>query len=128
MSNRVEGEFPWWHLPDCTGEQNRFSINWSQVDPVNLGHTEVTDWKLEFYTDEADPQQYCQDKPRLDIKLTLADHSWIRWHPDAEPIRSTEVLPSKAMEQRQNRQKKQMKQMGLLNHDQNTVTYMTSIH
>lgn len=75
MSNRVEGEFPRWRLPDCTGEQNRFLINWSQVDPINLGHTQVTSWKLEFYTDEADPQTYCRDKPRLDIKLTLADGS-----------------------------------------------------
>ena len=124
MSNRVEGEFPRWRLPHCTGEQNRFLINRSQADPINLRHTQVTSWKLEFYTDEADPQTYCCNKPRLDIKLTLADGSWIRLHPNAEPIRSTEVLPTKAMEQRQNRRKKQMRQMGFENHDQDAVTYM----
>jgi len=103
---RVKGKSPWWELPDCTGEENRFFIDWAQVDP-RLQRVQVASWELKFYADEADPN--FGDKPRLDFELLLADGNWIRWHPDADPIWSTDTLPTRAMTQRRNRQTKLMK-------------------
>ena len=48
-----------------------------------------------FFEDEADPIR--DDKPRLDIVLQFKDTSWMRYHPKADLIKSTDALPSSAM-------------------------------
>ena len=56
-----------------------------------------------FFEDEPDPNR--GDKPRCDFVLTMDDDTWVRYHPQAEPIWSTDRLPSGAMQGRYNRRK-----------------------
>ena len=60
-----------------------------------------------FFVDEPDSNR--GDRPRCDFVLTLADGTWVRYHPQAEPIWSTEHLPSYAMQVRYNRAKRLLK-------------------
>ena len=54
-----------------------------------------------FFVDEPDSNR--SDRPRLDFVLNFSDGRWVRYHPGADLIWSTETLPSKAMRQRYNR-------------------------
>ena len=56
-----------------------------------------------FFVDEPDPNR--RDNPRCDFVLTLDDGTWVRYHPQADPIWSTDCLPSDAMQARYNRRK-----------------------
>ena len=55
-----------------------------------------------FYHEEADTNQ--GDKPRLDVLLRFSDGSWVRYHPSAEPVASTNIA-SAAVAGRLNRQR-----------------------
>ena len=83
----------------------------SIIGPV-LQNLHVAGWTVEFYEEEPDSTPpFAKDRPRLDILITFIDRTWLRWHPNADPIWSTTPQPTDAMKIRMNRKKKLLKQM-----------------
>ena len=60
-----------------------------------------------FYDEEPDANR--DDKPRLDILLSMSDGTWVRYHPSADTIHSTASVPSQAVQNRYNRRKNLLK-------------------
>ena len=51
-----------------------------------------------FFVNEPDPNR--SNRPRLDFVLSISDGSWVRYHPGAVLIWSTQTHPSQAMQNR----------------------------
>jgi hypothetical protein len=67
-------------------------------------------WEAVFFEDEPDPTPPSwPNLPRLDIVITFTNGEWIRWHPRAKLIWSTEQMPTDAMKNRYNRRAKLVK-------------------
>ena len=83
----------------------------SIMGPV-LQNLQVDEWKVKFYKDELDSKpRFATDTPRLDIRLSFTDGTWVRWHPGSRLIWSTTIQPTEAMTTRINRRRNLLKQM-----------------
>ena len=122
----VQGNFPDWILPqslhvdgsDVAFEdlQEVFYVVWKKVSghiSAVLDSLQVSTWELVFYSDEPDPTPpHWPDRPRLDVVITFTDGTWVRWHPSAKLIRSTDVMPTSAIRNRMNRKAKLLRELG----------------
>ena len=96
-----------WNIPatkELLDEWNWAAI--AKLDGWQAGN--LTSARPVFYTDEPDPNQ--DDKPRLDILLSMSDGTWVRYHPGANPIFSHEGA-TQAMQQRYDRREKLLKKL-----------------
>ena len=114
LRGAVGGEFPDWILPETFNVQGVevplasleqvIRIDWNRVffnEPAVLQSLRLIgaeSWRVQFYADEPDPTPpKWPDRPRLDIVLHFADGTYVRYHPSALPIWSTEAMPTAAM-------------------------------
>ena len=93
-----------WATPTNTVE---LPLEWdwavmAKLDGWQAGN--ITSVRPMFFPEEPDSNQ--GDKPRLDIMITMSDRSWVRYHPGAAPISSTDRMPTEAMQKRYDRIKK----------------------
>ena len=116
----IQGSFPDWILPEelnvegcdipLESLQEVFQVDWKRLGGYTsavLENLQVEKWNVKFFTDEPDPTPLLwPDRPRLDIVITFADQSWVRYHPSGDLIWSTEAMPTRAMTNRINRRKK----------------------
>ena len=122
----VRGHFPDWILPQSLNVdgsdialedlQEVFDVVWKKVSghmSAVLDSLQLSTWKLVFYSDEPDPTPpHWPDRLRLDVVITFTDGTWVRWHPSAKLICSTDVMPTSAIRNRMNRKAKLLKQLG----------------
>ena len=95
-----------WNIPAAKELLDEW--NWAalaKLDGWQAGN--LTSARPMFYTDEPDANQ--DDKPRLDILLSMSDGTWVRYHPSADTIHSTAPVPSQAVQNRYNRRKNLLK-------------------
>ena len=119
LCKAVGGNFPEWIRPqslivggsDVALEHlhEAFDVDWRRVIPAS-GSLQVEAWAVAFYDEEPDPTPpLWPDRPRLDIVVTFTDGNWVRWHPKAKLIWSTDLMPTDAMRCRMNRKAKLLK-------------------
>ena len=83
-----------WLIPETMPDARLLNMNWSNVLKIHLGAS-ITTVVPTLYQDEPDPNQ--RDAPRLDIVVSFADGRSVRYHPQADPIWSSQVQPTDAM-------------------------------
>ena len=85
-------------------ETNLEGLPWRQclasVSDLHTPDNPITKCSAKLFLSEADPNY--EDRPRLDLVAVQADGTWVRWHPKAKLIWSTEPK-SEAVLRRENR-------------------------
>ena len=88
-----------WRLPQTQPDARLLAWDWPSI--LNSTSDKVAVSVLPtFYPREPDHNQ--RNAPRLDIVVSFADGTWVRYHPGAQPIWSDEFQPTDAMIARYN--------------------------
>ena len=89
-----------WRLPETKLDARLLALDWPRM--IHSASDKVARSVLPtFYPREPDHNQH--DKPRLDLVVSFADGTSVRYHPSATPIWSDETQPTDAMQKRYNR-------------------------
>ena len=89
-----------WRTPATEPDAGLRGLDWQNMLKLPPEWT-PTNCMPTFLHDEPDPNQ--RDKPRLDIVVSFGNGESVRYHPNADPIWSTETQPTDAMQTRYNR-------------------------
>ena len=96
-----------WRLPETQLDARLLALDWPRM--IHSASDKVARSVLPtFYPREPDHNQH--DKPRLDLVVSFADGTSVRYHPSATPIWSDETQPTDAMQKRYNRAEKLAKE------------------
>ena len=88
-----------WDVDNTEHELDISILNWRQTLGENFPEGEkVVKCMGKFFTEEPESNQ--AGKPRLDIVWPFSNGIWVRYHPGAAPIWSTDDLPTDAMKKR----------------------------
>ena len=88
-----------WRLPQTQPDARLLAWNWQSILRSTSDKVAVSVLPT-FYPREPDHNQ--RNAPRLDIVVSFADGTWVRYHPRAQPIWSDEFQPTDAMIARYN--------------------------